>query len=73
MKLTLLNIYNEHQIIVSIIFINITKEFRVITEPINDEQILPFIFAPGSFQFSFNEAFFNCPPPVVIKSQDGKF
>ena len=73
MTLTLLNIDNQHQIIVSITFNNITKEFRVITESITDEQITAFICIPESSHYSFTEALFKNPPPVLIKSQDGKF
>ena len=73
MALTLLNIDNQHQIIVSIIFNNITKEKRVITQSTNDEQITAFIWTPGSSHYPFIEDLFKNPPPVLIKSQDGKF
>ena len=73
MTLTLLNIDNQHQIIVSIILNSNTKEFRVITESTNDEQITAFICTSGSSHYSFIEALFKNPPPVLIKSQDGKF
>ena len=73
MTLILLNIHNQHQLIVSIIFKNITKEFRIITESTNDEQITAFICTPGSTHYSFIEALFKNPPSVLIKSQDGKF
>ena len=73
MTLTLLNIDNQHQIIVSIIFNNLTKEFRVITESTNDEQITAFICTPGSTHYSFIEALFKNLRPVLIRSQDGKF
>ena len=73
MTLTLLNIDNQHQNFVSIIFNNITEEFRVITESTNDEQITAFVCTPGSSHYSFIEALFKNPPPVLIKSQDGKF
>ena len=73
MTLTLLNIDNQHQIIVSIIFNNLTKEFRVITEPTNDEQITASICTPGSLHYSFIEVLFKNLPSVLIKSQDGKF
>ena len=63
---------NQHQTNVSIIFNNITKEFRVITESTNDEQKTPFICTPGSSHCSFIEALFKNPPPVLIKSQDRK-
>ena len=53
MTLTLLNIDNQHQIIVSIVFNNITKEFRVLTESTNDEQITAIICTPGSTHYSF--------------------
>ena len=71
MTLTLLNIDNKHQILVSIILNNITKEFRVITESTNDEQITAFICTPGLTHYSFLEALFKNPPPVLIKSQNG--
>ena len=73
MTLTLLNIDNQQQKIVSIIFNNITKDFRVITESTNDEQITAFPCDPGSSHYPFVEALFKNPPPVLIKSQDGKF
>ena len=73
MRLTLLKIDNQHQITVSIIFKNITKEIKVITESTNDEQISAFICTPGSSYYSFIEALFKSLPPVVIKSPDGKF
>ena len=73
MTLTVLNIDNQHQIIVSIIFNSITKKFRVITESTNDEQITAFICTPGSSHYSFIEALFRNRPPALIKSQDGKF
>ena len=72
MTLTLLNIDNRHQKVVSIIFNNITKEVRVITESTTDEQITAFICIPESSHYSFIEALFKNPPPVLIKSQDGK-
>ena len=59
MTLTLLNINNQHQIIVSIIFNNITKEFRVITESSNDEQTTAFNCTPGWSQYSFIEVLFK--------------
>ena len=73
MTLTLLNIDNQHQKIVSIIYNNITEEFRVTTESTNDEQITAFIWTRGSSHYSFVEALFRNLPPVLIKSQDGKF
>ena len=73
MTLTLLNIDNQHQTIASIIFNNITEEFRVITESANGEQIKALLCTPGSSHYSFIEALFKNPPPVLIKSQDGKF
>ena len=63
MTLTLLNIDNQHQIIVSIIFNNITREIRVTTESTNDEQITAFICTPGSSHYSFIEALIKNPPP----------
>ena len=73
MTLTLLNINNQLQIILSIILNNNTKEFRVITEPTNDEQISALTCTPGSSPYSFVGVLFKNPPPVLIKSQDGKF
>ena len=73
MTLTLLNIDNQHQIFVSIIFNNITKAFRVFAESTNYEQISAFICTPGSSHYSFIEALFQNPPSVLIKSEDGKF
>ena len=74
MTLTLLNIDNQHQILLSIIFNNITEEFRVITESTNDDdEITAFICTPGSSHYSFIETLFKNPPPVLIKSQDRKF
>ena len=48
MTLTLLNIDNQNQLIVSIIVSNITKEFKVVMESTNGEHISTFICAPGS-------------------------
>ena len=73
MTLTILKTDNQHQIIVSIIFKNITKEFRVFTESKNDKQISAFICTTGSSYYSSIEALFKNQPPVLIKSQDGKF
>ena len=73
MTLTLLSIDNQHQIIVSIIFNNITKDFRVITESTNDEQITAFICTPGSSYYSFIDTLLKNPLPLLIKSQDGNF
>ena len=73
MTLTLLKNDSQHQITVSIIFNNITKEFRIITESTNDEQITAFICAPESSHYPFIEAFFKSPTPVLFKSQDAKF
>ena len=73
MTLTLLNIDNQHQKIVSMIFKNITKEFGIITESTDDERISGFICTPGSSHYSFIEALFKNPPPSVIKDQDGMF
>ena len=55
MIITLLNIDNQHQIIVSVIFNNITEELRVITESTTDEQITAFIFGLESDQESRRE------------------
>ena len=65
---TLFNINIPHQIIVSLLFINFTEEFRVISESTNDEQISTLICTPGSSHYSLIEAFFKNPPPAVIKS-----
>ena len=68
-----MNIDNQHETIVSNLFNNITNDFRVFTEPTNDEQITAFICTPASSHYSFIEALCKNPPPVLIKSQDGKF
>ena len=73
MTLTLMNIDNQHQTIVSIIFNNITKELRVIKDSTNDEQITAFICTPGSSHYLFIDALLKTPTPVLIKSQNGKF
>ena len=73
MTLTFLNIDNQRQTTVSIICNNITKQFKVVTESTNDEQITAFICTPGSSHYSFIEALLKNPLPVLIKSQDGKF
>ena len=73
MTLTLLNNDNHNQITVSIIFNNITKEDRVITESTNDEQMTAFICSPGSSHYSLIEVLFKIPFPVLIKSQDATF
>ena len=59
MTLTLLIIDNQHQVNVSIIFNNITKESRVLTESTNDEQITVFVCTPGSLHYSFTGVFFQ--------------
>ena len=63
MTLTLLTIDNHYQLIVSIFYNNITKEFRVNIESTKDEQITAFICTPGSTHYSFIEALFKNPPP----------
>ena len=73
MTLTLLNIGNQHQIIVSIILNRITEKFEVITERRNDEQITAFLCTTGSSHYSLIEALFKNPPPDLIKNQDGRF
>ena len=73
MTLTLISIDSQHQINVSIIFNNTTKVFSVIRESTNDEKISAFICTPGLYQCSFIEALLRNPPPVFIKSQNGKF
>ena len=72
MSLTLLNIDNQYQIIVSIIFNNTTTEFRVITESTNDEQISAFICTSGSSHLSITETLLRNPQPIMIKSHDEK-
>ena len=75
MTLSLLTIYNQHQIFLSIRFKNKTKDYNiiVITESTSDEQISISIYTPGSFQHSTIKALFQNPQPIVVKSQDGKF
>ena len=73
MTLTLLNIDHQDHIIVIIIFNKTTKEFRVIPESTHGEQTSAFICTPGSSHYSFIEAHFINPPPVMIKGQGGKF
>ena len=68
MTLTLLNFDNQDQIIVSVIFNNITKDIRVFTESTNDEQVSAYICTSGTTHYSFIEAFFENPPSVVIKT-----
>ena len=70
MTFTLLNIDSHHQKIVSLIFNNIAKEFKEITESNSGEQISTFLRISGSFDHSFIEALFKNPPPVVIKDPD---
>ena len=73
MTLTLLNIDSQQQIILSITFNNITEEIKIITESTNDDQVTAFICTPESSHYSFIETSFKNPPPVLIKSQNGKF
>ena len=73
MTLTLLNIDNQHQLIVSIISNIITNEFRVLTESTSDEQITAIICTPGSSHYSFIEALLKNSSPVLMKSQDRNF
>ena len=68
MTLTFLNIDDQYQISLSLVFNNTTKEFKVIIESTTDAKISTFICTPGSSQYSTIEA-----PPVVIKIEDGKF
>ena len=72
MTLTLLNIDNQHQTIVSIIFNIITYKFNVVIESTNNEQVSAFLCTPGSSHYSVIEALFKNPTPVLIKSHDGK-
>ena len=72
MTLTLLNIDNQHHIILNVIFNKFTKAFRVIKESTHDEQLPAYICTPGSSHYSFNEALFENPPPVLIRNQDRK-
>ena len=72
MTLNLLNTDNHCQIIVSLIYNNITKEVNVNTESASDEQLSTFKCTAGYFHYSFFEALFNNLPPVVIKGQDAK-
>ena len=57
MTLKLTNIGNQKEIIVSLIFNNINKESKVITESTNDERIPTFTCTPGSSHYSFFEDF----------------
>ena len=72
MTLTFINIDNQHQIKVGIVFKSITKKFRINMESTNDEQISASICTHGSSQYSFIEALFKNPPSVLVKGQDGK-
>ena len=54
-------------------FNNMTGEFRVITESTIDEKNTAFICTPESSHCSLLEVLLKNPPPVLIKSQDGKF
>ena len=73
MAITLFNIHNQHQIIVSLIFKNITKDFRVTTKSSNDEQKSTFICSPEYSFFSILEVLLKKPRPGVIRTQNGKF
>ena len=73
MTLTKPNIDDKYQSIVSFIFNNITREFKVITEPTTNRQIHTFLWVPGSSHYPFIEAIFKNPPPVNIMSEEGKF
>ena len=73
MTLALIIIDNQREIFVSIVLNIISKEFRIITESTNDEQISAFFCTAGSSHCSSIGVLFKNPLPVSITNQDGKF
>ena len=73
MTLILLRIDNQLQFILGLTFISGTKDFMVITQSTNNDQITTFICSPESAHYPFIEAILKNPPPNHIKSQNGKF
>ena len=73
MTLILLRIDNQLQVIVGLTLITGTKDFMVITQSTNNDQIKTFLCSPGSTHYPFIEAILKNPPPNHIKSQNGKF
>ena len=72
MTLILLRIDNQLQVIVGLTLITGTKDFMVITQSTNNDQIKTFFCSPGSTHYPFIEAILKNPPPNHIKSQNGK-
>ena len=72
MTLIFLRIDNQLQCIVGLTFITGTKDFMVITQPTNNDQIKTFICSPKSIHYPFIKAILKNPPPNHIKSQNGK-
>ena len=70
---TPLSVDDQYQILLSPVFKNTTKQYKVTTKSTTDEQVSTFISTHGSSVNSFIEAFFKNQPPVVIRSQNGKF
>ena len=63
MTLILLNIYDQHQNIVGLIFKNTKNDYFIIvpTEKTSDEQISTFIYTPGLSQHTTIKSLFQSP------------
>ena len=73
MTLIILRIDNQLQCIVGLTFVTGTKDLMVTTQSTNDDHITTFICSPEPAHYSFIEAMLKNPPPIHIKSQNGKF
>ena len=73
MTLIFLRIDNQLQCIVGLTSITGTKDFMVVTQSANNDQIKTFICSPESTHYLFIEAILKDPAPNHIDSQDGKF
>ena len=72
MTTILLRIGNQFQCIVGITFTTGTKDFMVITQSTNNDQIKTFICSSEPIHYPFFEAILKNLPPNHIKSQKGK-
>ena len=73
MTLIFLRFNNQLQCIVGLTLITGTKDFQVITQSTNNDQIKTFLCPPGSTYYPFIEAILMNLPPNHIRSQNGKF
>ena len=72
MTLIFLRIDDQLQCIVGLTSITGTKDFMVVTQSANNDQIKTFICSPKSTHYPFIKAILKNPPPNHIKSQNGK-